>query len=1237
MNEKTNKVCQVPKQKDRIHFFSSFEEKEEQPQWENTVELKGNSTPLSSGVFTDQNLFFEMMKTEVGPGPRKSYTGKTNVGWSGQKALNYSGHHTTENRAYSYNKIFEVNIDVTPATSLSYCIHPQFADEKERDYSSTYVCIDLAFSDGTFLHELGAVDQHGINLNPMAQGDSNTLYPNQWNFKTSKIGLVASGKKIQRILVAYEQAKGPGVFEGSIDDIRIVDIFDEKRANSPIDYVNSLRGTNSNSTFSRGNNFPAVAVPHGFNFWTPATDAGSTSWLYSYQQHNNVDNLPELQAFSLSHQTSPWMGDRQTFQVMPSGSGSPSVNRKQRALAFQHKNEVAKPHYYKVTFENGIKTELTPTNRAAMFRFTFSEDVSSLIFDNVNNLGGLTIIPEDNIVTGYTDVKSNLSVGASRMFIYAAFDKKMIKSGRLTGENRDHVAGFVSFHTGGLDKAVTMKMATSLISVEQARRNLYQDIKEEDTFETLKNKAKQAWEEKLNIIEVEEASDEERTTLYSNLYRLFLYPNIGYENIGTEEDPKYVYASSFSKPIGKDTPEKTGANLLEGKPYINNGFWDTYRTAWPAYALLSPTHAGEMIDGFIQQYKDGGWISRWSSPGYANLMVGTSSDVAFADAYLKGVTNFDVNAFYESAIKNASVASEDESVGRKGLATSIFDRYTNNSVEEGLSWALDGYINDFAIANIAKELALQTDRHDPMYLQYCTDAIYYKERAQNYVDMFHPNIKFFMGKKPSGEWRTSPEYFHSEEWGGDYTETNAWNMAFHVPHDGQGLANLYGGRKELAQKLDTFFSIPETGLYKGHYAQIIHEMREARDVRMGMYGHSNQPSHHILYMYNYVGQPAKAQEKIREVLSRLYIGSEIGQGYPGDEDNGEMSAWYLFSAAGFYPLQMGIPEYTIGAPFFKKMTINLENDQKISIHAPNVSNKNKYIQSLKVNGIPYHKLTIDHETLINGATLEFEMGEHPSGWGTGIDALPTSITPVTTNGASISSTRLSDLTDAFRGKIYHSDGDHAVHAFDNTSLTQWTITHHKPWIQYQFEDGKKEALLYTITSGLVESQDPKSWLLLGSNDGENWQVLDKKEHVQFKWRRYTKAFTIENPGAFSHYRIEIMENSGSKITSLSQIELLGFDHLVENSKYIKSLAEKIENSEIKNQIKYHLSRSYDYFHQNRVNLSVVELEACIKAIHQVNNEKDDRKKVQLITNIHALIFVLKKVIHIKSTCSIGRS
>lgn len=1164
------------------------------------------------------------MKTYVSDGPTSSYTAKTRVGWTGTKALTYEGRHEVDGEAYAYNKLFDVNIEVTSEAQLSYYIHPQFVDQEQLDYSSTYVSIDLAFTDGSYLSELGAKDQHGIVLNPQDQGESETLYPNQWNHKQADIGSVAEGKTIDRILVAYKNPKGPGVFKGSIDDIKIEGNPEQENYTSPVDYVNILRGTNSNGSFSRGNNFPAVAVPHGFNFWTPVTDAGSTSWLYSYQQSNNENNLPELEAFSLSHETSPWMGDRQTFQVMPSKGDNPSADRNERALPFKHENEIAKPHYYSVEFENGIQTEMTPTNRAAMFTFTFTGDTSNLIFDNVNNNGGLTLSPDKQTITGYSDVKSGLSTGATRMFIYAKVDKPVKDSGKLTGEERDNVTGYLQFDTSGTDKTVTMKMATSLISVEQAKNNLEQDIKSDTSFEDLKEKAKELWNEKLGIIEIEGASHDELVTFYSNMYRLFTYPNKAYENTGTDTDPVYKYASPFSEEVGEDTATETGANIVEGKPYVNNGFWDTYRTTWPAYTLLTPTQAGEMIDGFVQQYKDGGWISRWSSPGYANLMVGTSSDVAFGDAYQKGVTNFDVEAYYESAIKNASVASEDQSVGRKGLSTSIFNGYTSNSTGEGMSWAMDGYINDFAIANMAKELLEKTDENDPQYEQYQADYNYYLSRAQNYVNMFNPETEFFMGKKASGEWRATPEHYDPREWGGDYTETNGWNMAFHVPQDGQGLANLYGGRDGLENKLDEFFSTPETALHPGHYGGIIHEMREARDVRMGMYGHSNQPSHHIPYMYNFAGQPWKTQEKVSEVLSRLYLGSEIGQGYPGDEDNGEMSAWYIFSAAGFYPLQMGKPDYAIGAPFFEKMTIHLESGKDLVIKAPNVSKKNKYVQGLKVNGKSYNKTTLSHDLLAEGATLEFDMGPEPSDWGTGEDALPASITDSSTNGSSLLPDPLKDLTNHTNGSAIHSDKGVADRLFDNNSETKVTLEGENSWVQYQFKDGSERPLMYTITSGNNDQSDPKSWTLLGSKDAKKWTKVDERTDVSFKWREFTKPFTIQNPGEYTYYRLKVTENGKNGSTSFAEIEFLGYGNTGEKFEHIEESYEGYRDSgDIKGalikQFDAKFSQAEDQFEKEHFKQAAKKLDDLLKSLNKRSGDITKDAKEVLSADINALI------------------
>ncbi|NBE98356.1 glycoside hydrolase domain-containing protein, partial [Nonomuraea sp. K271] len=602
------------------------------------------------------------MRSHVGEGPTRGYVSKPRAGFTGLRAFRYAGGTTSSKGGYSTNKVFEVDIPVTSGMELSYLVFPEFTAADLR-YPSTYVSVDLAFGDGTYLSDLKAVDQHGVRLAPREQGESKTLYADQWNFKRAEIGKVAKGKRISRILVAYDSPVGEAGFRGWVDDIKIVS--ERKRQpyegrggdqRSPSQYVLTTRGTHSTGGFSRGNNFPATAVPHGFNFWTPMTDASSTRWLYEYHRANNAANLPEIQAFTASHEPSPWMGDRQTFQFMPSAAeGTPDPSRTARALPFRHEREVAQPHLYAVTFDNGLKTEIAPTDHAALARFAFPGSSAKLIFDNATGDGGLTLDVPGGVVTGYSDVRSDLSTGATRMFYYATFDRPVTGGGKLTGEGRDNVLGYLAFDAGQA-RTVTMRIASSLISVEQAKRNLELEIGASDTLEQVSERARKAWDAKLGVIEVEGASHDQLVTLYSNLYRLFLYPNSGFENTGTADRPVYRHAVQSATETPPSTPTETGAKVADGKVYVNNGFWDTYRTTWPAYALLTPKAAGEMVDGFVRQYEDGGWIARWSSPGYADLMVGTSSDVAFADAHLKGVTGFDAGTAYEAALKNATVA-----------------------------------------------------------------------------------------------------------------------------------------------------------------------------------------------------------------------------------------------------------------------------------------------------------------------------------------------------------------------------------------------------------------------------------------------------------------------------------------------------------------------------------------------------------------------------------------------------
>ncbi|CAM5486012.1 GH92 family glycosyl hydrolase [Streptomyces griseorubiginosus] len=1033
------------------------------------------------------------MLSLVDRGPTGSPTAKAAAGFTGKKALRYAGRHTAQGRAYSYNKIFDVNVAVDRLTRLSYRIYPSMVDG-DRDYDSTNVSVDLAFTDGTFLSRLGARDQHGFPLSPQGQGASKALYVNQWNHVAARIGSVAAGKTVDRILVAYDSPAGPAKFRGWLDDVTLERAAPEQPRAHLSDYALTTRGTLSSGGFSRGNDFPAAAVPHGFNFWTPVTNAGSLTWLYDYARANNEDNLPTIQAFSASHEPSPWMGDRQTFQVMPStAAGTPATGREARELAFRHENETARPYYYGVRFENGLKAEMAPTDHAAVLRFSYPGDDASVLFDNVTDQAGLTLDKDSGTFTGYSDVKSGLSTGATRLFVYGVFDKPVV-DGASSG-----VKGYLRFD----DRTVTLRIATSLISLDQAKDNMRQEIPDGTSFDDVKGAAQRAWDRILGRVEVEGATEDQLTTLYSSLYRLYLYPNSGFEKVGST----YQYASPFSPMPSQDAPTHTGAKIVDGKVYVNNGFWDTYRTTWPAYSLLTPSQAGEMVDGFVQQYKDGGWTSRWSSPGYADLMTGTSSDVAFADAYVKGV-DFDAKSAYEAALKNATVAPSSSGVGRKGMQTSPFLGYTSTDTHEGLSWALEGYLNDYGIARMGRALYAKTG--DKRYRE---ESEYFLNRAQDYVRLFDAKAGFFQGRDAKGDWRVPSESYDPRVWGYDYTETNGWGYAFTAPQDSRGLANLYGGRAGLAEKLDTYFSTPETASpeFVGSYGGVIHEMTEARDVRMGMYGHSNQVAHHVTYMYDAAGQPWKTQRNVREVLSRLYVGSEIGQGYHGDEDNGEQSAWYLFSALGFYPLVMGSGEYAVGSPLFTKATVHLENGRDLVVRAPENSARNVYVQGLKVNGKPWTSTSLPHAVLSKGAVLDFAMGPRPSKWGTGKNAAPVSITQ-------------DDEVPTPRADVLSGDGA----LFDNTSATEAAVTSVDLPVS-----GEVEGVQYTVTSSSDRAKAPAGWTLQGSADGSTWKTLDRRSGESFAWDRQTRAFTVRSPGTYGKYRLVL---DGEAV--LSEVELL---------------------------------------------------------------------------------------------------
>jgi predicted alpha-1,2-mannosidase len=1053
------------------------------------------------------------MTASVGTGPAAGPTSKANVGYTGTHALRYAGWQTGAGGAAT-DEVYQVRVAVRRDTRLSYKIFPEFTGA-DLSYPSTYVAVDLVFSDGSRLSQLGATDANGIGLSARAQGDGEALFARQWNSVSADLGRVAAGRTVVRIDVSYDDPHGPAHFGGWLDDVTIGAAPAGPDCAHPSRCVVTTRGTNSTGDYSRGNTFPAVAVPHGFTFWTPETDAGSTGTLYAWQQQNDAANEPTIQAFGASHEPSIWVQDRQTFQVMPSTSDAPATaDRATRALPFSHDHETARADYYGVTFDNGLRTEITPTDHAAVFRFTFPSGGDSLLFDNVNDNGGLTLDPATGTLSGYSDVSGFW--GAPRMFVYATFDRPMSTTGTLAG-GRPHVSGYAHFDLGGSD-AVSMRVATSFISVAQARHNLDLEVGDR-SFDQVRRQAQRTWDKALGVISVRGASADQQVSLYSDLYRLNLYPNELSENVGTAAEPRYQYASPYSPKAGADTPTSTGSAVRDGQPYANEGFWDTSRAAWPLDALLYPQLTGKMIDGFVQQYRDGGWIGQWTAPGYLSF-GGTTSDVSIADAYLRGVTGFDVTAAYEAAVKDATVPGAGVT-GRPEVTESTFLGYIPASVGSSASTSLDNYQADYGIAQLSKALYDKTKKRE-----YLDNYTYFSDRAENYAKLFDPRVGFFQPRNADGTFAQGASQFDSLNWNAnDYTEGDAWTYAFSVPQDGQGLAALYGGRAGLAQKLDGFFGTPETAQYGGGWFGPYHEMFESRDDRLGQWAYNDQPSMHVAYLYDYVGQPSKTQRYVRSAMARTFTGSDIGQGYPGDEDNGSMSAFYLANALGLYPLQTGSPTWAIGSPLYPHATIRPIGGKPITLDAPATSTRNTYVQGMTVDGHRYDKTYLTESDLARGGHITFAMGNRPSSWGTGAGDAP----PSPTDG-----TVVSDLTSP-GGAVTASGGVDAAALVDNTSATQVTFPAGPATVQYRLDKPERIAQ-YTLTSG-AQAGDPTGWTLEGSADGTHWQQLDQRSGESFAWRQQTRAFTPASGGSYQYYRITLA--AGSAPIHLSEVELLG--------------------------------------------------------------------------------------------------
>lgn len=715
---------------------------------------------------------------------------------------------------------------------------------------------------------------------------------------------------------------------------------------NPVDWVNPLMGTDSKFDLSNGNQYPVIALPWGMNFWSPQTGKMGDGWLYQY-------SADKIRGIKQTHQASVWIGDYGQFSLMPV-TGKLRVDEEARASWFSHKAEIAQPHYYSVYLaDHDVTAEVTPTERASMFRFTYPQtDSAYLVIDAFDGGSFVKVIPAERKVIGYTTKNSGGVPENFRNYFVIVFDKPFNHAATYEHNEEqnglehtgNHAIGVVAFQTARGEQ-VHARVASSFISQEQAERNLAE--LGDDGFDAVREKGKAVWNAELGRIAVSGGEPDQLRTFYSCLYRVLLYPRKFYEY---DASGNVVHYSPYN------------GQVLPGHMFTDNGFWDTFRAVFPFFNLMYPTLTGQIMEGLANTYKESGWLPEWASPGHRQSMIGSNSASIVAEAYLKGARGFDIQTLYEALLKNSENEGPLTSVGRLGvnyynqLGYVPYDVGINENAARTLEYAYD----DFAIYRLAKALNRPA-----------TEIERFAKRAGNYKNLFDPTTGLMRGKNKDGMFQAP---FNPFKWGDAFTEGNSWHYSWSVFHDVRGLIDLMGGKDKFTAKLDSVFILPP--LYdESYYGIIIHEIREMQIMNMGQYAHGNQPIQHMTYLYNFAGQPWKSQYWVREVMDKLYHSGP--DGYCGDEDNGQTSAWYVFSALGFYPVCPAIDQYVIGSPLFRQAILKLESGNEVVIVAPDNRVDRRYIRDATLNGNVMTTNWIGHGELMEGATLRFDMVSTP--------------------------------------------------------------------------------------------------------------------------------------------------------------------------------------------------------------------------------------------------------------------
>ena len=715
-----------------------------------------------------------------------------------------------------------------------------------------------------------------------------------------------------------------------------------------VQYVNILSGTASSYELSTGNTYPAVAVPWGMNFWTPQTGKNGDGWTYTY-------SATKIRGLKQTHQPSPWINDYGAFSIMPVTSG-PIWEEEARQSWFSHKAETARPYYYSVYLaEHDVTAELSPSSRAAAIRLTFPQkDLSYIVIDAYHRGSYVKVLPGENAIVGYTSYNcGGVADGFKNWFIIksdtpfeytATVADGVLKEGRAEAES-DHSLALAGFKTEK-GQVVNLKVASSFISLEQARVNL-EEVEDKD-FDTVCQEGKDLWNQTLGRLAAEDGNLDHLRTFYSCLYRSLLFPRDLSE---VTAEGKRVHYSPFD------------GQIHEGYLFGDTGFWDTFRCLFPLMNLVYPDQSAKVQEGLVNTWKESGFLPEWASPGHRSCMVGNNSASVVADAYIKGIRGYDAEELWKAVTSGAhKVHPQVSSTGRLGWEYYDSLGYVpcNVGIRESAARTLEYAYDDWCIWQFGKALGKEEEVLKP-----------YRKAASNYKNLFDKEFSLMNGRKADGEFRRP---FSPLAWGGDFTEGNSLHYTWSVFHDVDGLIDLMGGDEAFDKMLDTVFAMPPL-FDDSYYGFVIHEIREMQIMNMGNYAHGNQPIQHMLYLYDWCGKPWKTQARVREVMEKFY--NSNFDGYCGDEDNGQTSAWYVFSALGFYPVCPASGQYAVGSPLLDKVTVT-RPDCSFTITAKNNGKDNFYISSMTVGGRRQSQNFVNHCDLQAGKDIVFTMSSEPT-------------------------------------------------------------------------------------------------------------------------------------------------------------------------------------------------------------------------------------------------------------------